>query len=97
MNEVLDNFLIEEINEAVYGELWRFISSENVIQGTFECSNYTLIKLAGGQIVIYRHSIGLQNSKCRDAVLVAKTYLLKKINSRAYDLRLPDIQNIFDF
>ncbi len=96
MNEVLDSFLIEEINEALYCELWRFLSSENVIQGTFEGSYHTLIKLSGGQVVIYRHSIGLQNSKYRDAVIVAKNYLLKKINSRAYELRLPDIQNIFD-
>ncbi|MBR3666920.1 MAG: hypothetical protein IKN66_07180 [Ruminococcus sp.] len=96
MNELLQEFLIEEISAAVYSELWRFISSDNIIRGTFECSNFIVMKLGGDQFVIYRHMLGMQNVKCRDAVLVAKTYLLKKINSRAYELRLPDIQNVFD-
>ena len=54
------------------------------------------VTIGGDQFVIYRHVIGMQNVKYRDAVLVAKTYLLKKINSRAYELCLPDIQNVFD-
>ena len=54
------------------------------------------MKLGEDQFIIYRHVLGMQNVKCRDAVLVAKTFLLKKINSRAYELRLPDIQNVFD-
>lgn len=96
MNELLEDFLIEEINAAVYSELWRFISSDNIIRGTFECSNFIIMKLGGDQFVIYRHVLGMQNIKCREAVLVAKNYLLRKINSRAYDLRLPDIQNVLD-
>ena len=94
MNELLQDFLLEEINAAVYSELWSFISSDNIVRGEFECSNFIVLKLGGDQFVIYRHVIGMQNVKCREAVLVTKTYLLKKINSRAYELRLPDIQNV---
>ena len=39
---------------------------------------------------------GMENTKYQEAVLVAKTYLLKKINSMAYQLHLEDIQNILD-
>ena len=96
MNEVLRDFLIEEINGSIYNDLWNFIASDNITRGTFDCSHYIVMKLGGDQFVIYRHVIGMQNVKYRDAVLVAKTYLLKKINSRAYELCLPDIQNVFD-
>lgn len=94
--ELLQEFVIEEVNGAIYNELWNFISSDNIVRGTFECSHFIVVKLGGDQFIIYRHVIGMQNVKCRDAVLVAKTFLLRKINSRAYELRLPDIQNVFD-
>jgi hypothetical protein len=38
----------------------------------------------------------MENTKYQPAVMVARNYLLKKINSRAYELKLPDIQNVFD-
>lgn len=96
MNEVLQAFLDEEITGAVYNELWNFVSSESIIRGTFECSNHIVMKISSTQFIIYRICIGVENTKCQNAVLVAKTYFLKKINSKAYERRLPDIQNIFD-
>lgn len=96
MMELLEEFILEEVNGAVYNELWNFIASDNIIRGTFECSRFIVMKLGGDQFVIYRHVLGMQNVKCREAILIAKTYLLKKINSRAYELRLPDIRNVFD-
>ena len=96
MIEVLQAFLDEEITGAVYNELWNFVSSESIIRGTFECSNHIVMKISSTQFIIYRICIGVENTKCQNAVLVAKTYFLKKINSKAYERRLPDIQNIFD-
>lgn len=96
MNDVLQAFLDEEVTEAVYNELWNFISSDSIVCGTFECSNHAVMKISSAQFIIYRICIGMENTKCQPAVLVARTYLLKKINSKAYERRLPDIQNIFD-
>lgn len=96
MNDVLQTFLDEEITDAVYNELWNFVSSDSVVRGTFECSNHVVMKISTTQFVIYRIRIGVENTKCQPAVLVAKTFFLKKINSKAYERRLPDIQNIFD-
>ncbi len=96
MNDLLNNFLETEITQAVYGDLWKFVSSDSIIRGTFECSNHVVMKISSTQLVIYKICVGLENTKCQDAVVVAKTFLLKKINSKAYERRLPDIQNIFD-
>ena len=54
------------------------------------------MKISSGQFIIYRVNIGVENTKYQPAVMVARNYLLKKINSRAYELKLPDIQNVFD-
>ncbi len=96
MNDVLLKFLDEEITSAVYGDLWRFITSDSIVRGTFECSNHIVMKISPCQFIIYPICVGMENTKCRDAVLVARTYFLKKINSKAYERRLPDIQNIFE-
>ena len=52
--------------------------------------------ISSNQFIIYRICLGMENTKYQEAVLVAKTYLLKKINSMAYQLHLEDIQNILD-
>lgn len=96
MNEVLQQFLEEEITDAIYNDLWNFVTSNSIVRGTFECSNHIVMKLSSSQFIIYRICLGMENTKCREAALVAKTYFLKKINSMAYERRLPDIQNIFD-
>lgn len=54
------------------------------------------MKISSGQFIIYHINIGMENTKYQPAVMVARNYLLKKINSRAYELKLPDIQNVFD-
>lgn len=96
MNDVLQTFLDEEITNAVYGDLWNFVSSESILIGSFECSNHIVMKISATQFVIYKLYIGAENTKFHDAVIVAKTYFLKKIKSKAYERRLPDIRNIFD-
>ena len=55
-----------------------------------------IMKISSNQFIIYRICLGMENTKYQEAVLVAKTYLLKKINSMAYQLHLEDIQNILD-
>ena len=96
MNELLQEFLEEEITAAVYNDLWRFVTSDSIVRGTFECRSHIVLKLSADQFLIYRHSFGVRNTKYQDAVICGKLYFLKKINSMAYERRLPDIQNIFD-
>lgn len=96
MNELLQRFIYEEVNAVTYGDLWSFISSNSIISGTFECRNYMVMKLSSNQFLIYKLCVGMENTKYQEAVLTAKNYLLKKINSRAYELNLKDIQKILD-
>ena len=96
VSELLNEFVNVEVNEITYGELWNFVSSNSICRGTFECTTHVVMKISSTQFVIYKICVGAENTKCQEAVLVAKNYLLKKINSRAYQLHLPDIQNIFD-
>lgn len=96
MNEVLQVFLDEEITGAIYEDLWNFVKSGSLIRGTFECSNHVVMKLSSSTFIIYRQYMFSDNLKYCDAVVVGKNYFLKKINSKAYEKRLPNIQNILD-
>ena len=71
MNELIQQFITDEVTALTYSDLWNFVNSNSICRG-------------------------MENTKYQEAVLVAKTYLLKKINSMAYQLHLEDIQNILD-
>lgn len=96
MEELIRQFLIDEVTNLTYSDLWSFVKSNSILRGTFEGQSHIVMKISSGQFVIYRINIGVENTKYQPAVVVARNYLLKKINSRAYELKLPDIQNIFD-
>ena len=96
MEELIAQFLEDEVTSITYSELWSFVKSNSILRGTFEGQHHIVMKISSGQFIIYKINIGMENTKYQPAVVVAKNYLLKKINSRAYDLKLPDIQNIFD-
>ncbi|MBO5448140.1 MAG: hypothetical protein J5994_02320 [Ruminococcus sp.] len=96
MEEFLRNFLEDEVNGVTYGELWSFVRSDSICRGTYEGQTHVIMKISSNQFIIYRLSIGVENTKCQPALMTAKNYLLKKINSRAYELQLPEIQNILD-
>ena len=96
VNEVLTHFIEEEVNKITYNDLWNFVNSNSICRGTFEGRTHIVMKISLNQFIIYKTCLGAENTKCQDAVLVAKNYFLKKINSRAYSLHLPDIQNILD-
>ncbi|MBQ8965372.1 hypothetical protein [Ruminococcus sp.] len=96
MEELITQFLEDEVTSITYSELWSFVRSNSILRGTFEGQRHIVMKISSGQFIIYKINIGMENTKYQPAVVVAKNYLLKKINSRAYDLKLPDIQNIFD-
>lgn len=96
MEELIRGFLTDEVTSLTYNELWSFVKSNSILRGTFEGQSHIVMKISSGQFVIYRINIGVENTKYQPAVVVARNYLLKKINSRAYELKLPDIQNIFD-
>lgn len=96
MEEFLRNFLEDEVNGVTYGELWNFVRSDSICRGTYEGQTHVIMKISSNQFIIYRLSIGVENTKCQPALMTAKNYLLKKINSRAYELQLPEIQNILD-
>lgn len=96
MEELIKQFLADEVTELTYNELWHFVKSNSILHGSFEGQNHIVMKISSGQFIIYHINIGMENTKYQPAVMVARNYLLKKINSRAYELKLPDIQNVFD-
>lgn len=96
MEEFLKNFVLEEVNGVTYEDLWNFVRSNSICRGTYEGQSHIVMKISSTQFIIYQLNIGMENTKCQPALVVAKNYLLKKINSRAYELKLPDIQNILD-
>ena len=96
MNELIQQFITDEVTALTYSDLWNFVNSNSICRGTFEGNNHIIMKISSNQFNIYRICLGMENTKYQEAVLVAKTYLLKKINSMAYQLHLEDIQNILD-
>lgn len=96
MNVLLEKFIENEVNENTYSDLWSFINSGSLVRGTFECQGFVVMKISSKQFIIYPLVIGGENTKYQDAVMVAKNYFLKKINSKAYKMKFPDIQNILD-
>jgi hypothetical protein len=96
VNAVLEEFLEQEVTDATYEDLFNFVSSRHVCRGTFECLNHVLMKVSSSQLIIYKNFVGVENTKAQDAVLVAREYLLLKINSRAYKMNFSMIKNVLD-
>ena len=96
MNPVLEEFLEQEVTEATYEDLFNFVSSRHVCRGTFECLNHVLMKVSSSQLIIFKNFVGMENTKAQDAVLVAKEYLLMKINSKAYKMNFDKIKSVLD-
>ena len=96
MNPVLEEFLEQEVTEATYEDLFNFVSSRHVCRGTFECLNHVLMKVSSSQLIIFKNFVGMENTKAQDAVLVAKEYLLMKINSKAYKMKFDKIKSVLD-
>ena len=96
MNSVLEEFLEQEVTDATYEDLFNFVSSRHVCRGTFECLNHVLMKVSSSQLIIFKNFVGMENTKAQDAVLVAKEYLLMKINSKAYKMNFDRIKSVLD-
>lgn len=96
MNTILDEFLEQEVTDATYEDLFNFVSSRRVCRGTFECLNHILMKVSSSQLIIFKNFVGAQNTKAQDAVLVAREYLLMKINSKAYRMNFDKIKSVLD-
>ena len=96
MNPVLEEFLEQEVTDATYEDLFNFVSSRHVCRGTFECLNHVLMKVSSSQLIIFKSFVGMENTKAQDAVLVAKEYLLMKINSKAYKMNFDRIKSVLD-
>ncbi len=96
MNELLNEFLEQEVTDATYEDLFNFVSSRHVCRGTFECLSHVLMKVSSSQFIIYKSFVGAENTKAQEAVLVARDYLLMKINSRAYKMNFREIKSVLD-
>lgn len=95
MNEILNTFLEEEVTMEQYHELFDFVASAKITRGTFIGNFHTVLKTAGDTFIIYREIITPEkNLKYETAVVVGQNYLMKKINSVAYQRRFPEIRNI---
>lgn len=77
MNELIQQFITDEVTALTYSDLWNFINSNSICRGTFEGNNHIIMKISSNQFIIYRICLGMENTKYQEAVLVAKTYLLK--------------------
>ena len=96
MNPVLEEFIDQEVTEATYEDLFNFISSRHLCRGTFECLNHVVMKVSSSQLIIFKSFVGAENTKAQEAVLVAKEYLLMKINSKAYKMNFDRIKSVLD-
>ena len=96
MNTTLDDFLDREVTDATYEDLFNFVSSRHLCRGTLDCLSYVLIKVSSNHFIIYRNFVGAENTKAQDAVLVAREYLLMKINSKAYKENFSRIKSVLD-
>lgn len=97
MSDILITFLDEEVTAEQYGELFDFIASSRITRGTFIGNFHTILKAGADTIIIYREIITPGRSmKYKDAFVIGKEYLLKKINSIAYARRFKDIKYIPD-
>ena len=96
MNTVLEEFLEQEVTDATYEDLFNFVSSRHLCRGTFECLNHVVMKVSSSQLIIYKSYVGVENTKAQDAVLVARDYLMMKINSKAYKLNFDKIKSVLD-
>jgi hypothetical protein len=54
------------------------------------------MKVSSSQLIIFKSFVGVENTKAQDAVLVAKEYLLMKINSKAYKMNFDKIKSVLD-
>lgn len=95
MNEILNTFLDEEVTPEQYHELFDFVASVKITRGTFIGNFHTVLKTAGDTFIIYREIITPEKTlKYETAVVVGQEYLMKKINSIAYQRKFSDIRNI---
>lgn len=97
MNDILNLFLEEEVTSEQYHELFDFVASAKVTRGTFVGNFHTVLKTSGDTFIIYREIITPEKTlKYETAVVVSQNYLMKKINSIAYQRKIPDIRMISD-
>ena len=96
LNTVLDEFLDTEVTDATYEDLFNFVSSRHLCRGTFECLSHVVMKVSSNQLIIYKNFVGAENTKAQDAVLVARDYLMMKINSKAYKMKFDKIKSVLD-
>lgn len=97
MSDILITFLDEEVTTEQYAELFDFIASSRITRGTFIGNYHTILKAGYDTIIIYREIITPGRSlKYKDAFVIGKEYLLKKLNSIAYARKFREIKNIPD-
>lgn len=97
MNEILNTFLEEEVTAEQYHELFDFVASNKITRGTYIGFSHTLLKAGDDTFIIYREIITPEKTlKYENAVVVGRTYLMKKLNSVAYTRKIKDIRNISD-
>ncbi len=78
MNELIQQFITDEVTALTYSDLWNFVNSTPFAVVLSRGNNHIIMKISSNQFIIYRICLGMENTKYQEAVLVAKTYLLKR-------------------
>ena len=63
MEEFIRQFILDEVSDVTYEDLWNFVRSNSVVRGSFEGQGHMIMKISSVQFVIYRLSIGEENTK----------------------------------
>ena len=57
MNELIQQFITDEVTALTYSDLWNFVNSNSICRGTFEGNNHIIMKISSNQFIIYRKKI----------------------------------------
>ena len=58
MNELIQQFITDEVTALTYSDLWNFVNSNSICRGTFEGNNHIIMKISSNQFIIYRICLG---------------------------------------
>ena len=52
MNELIQQFITDEVTALTYSDLWNFVNSNSICRGTFEGNNHMIMKISSNQFII---------------------------------------------
>lgn len=78
MNELIQQFITDEVTALTYSDLWNFVNSNSICRGTFEGNNHIIMKISSNQFIIYRICLVWKTPNIRKLFLLQKPTCLKR-------------------